>query len=382
MRIVVGGGGLARYPQGGGHWSWALQYLRGLKDLGHEVLLLQFLASTGSRATDRARADAFFARLEEYWAIDSTALLVLPQISDQRPESAEVAGIRASDFWQFVRSAQLLWSLAGGVQPPLRDMFVRRVLVDVDPGHLQLGPDPNRLRQHDAFLTIGLKVHTPDCLIPTLGVKWHAFTPFVYLRDWERSDEDRADAPFSSVSHWSWGGEVELGSRVISTSKRDAYLRWLDLPRRAGRGFELATKLFREDDSGDWQTLSEHGWSIVDPWEVASTPSRYKTYIASSRAELCCPKPIWRELRTGWFSDRSVAYLASGKPVLAEATGFEDLLPCGAGLIAFRTWEEVLAGVAQIDADYRRHSLAAAEMAAQYFSSRIVLPKMLEASFV
>jgi hypothetical protein len=282
---------------------------------------------------------------------------------------------------EFARSSDLLWSLAAGVARPLRDLFKRRVLVDVDPGHLQLGPDEADLQQHDAFLTVGLNAGAPDCLMPRLGRSWHVFAPFVYLPDWHAAHADDRDAPFSTITHWNWGGEVRLGAQVISVSKRDAYLRYAELPRLAQRRFELAAKIFSDDGSGDWQRLRAAGWSIVDPWEVAGTPESYRRYIAASRAELSCPKPIARKLRTGWFSDRSVAYLASGKPVLAEKTGFENALPCGEGLLAFTTLEEALAGVAEIDASYARHSAAAREMAAAHFDSAVVLPRMLEASF-
>jgi hypothetical protein len=124
----------------------------------------------------------------------------------------------------------------------------------------------------------------------------------------------------------------------------------------------------------------DHNWRLVNPWEVAASPMDYRGYIARSRAEFGCPKPIFRELRTGWFSDRSACYLASGRPVLAEDTGFSEHLPIGEGLLAFCDTNSALAGVAAIDADYTRHMRAARAIAEDLLDSRRCLPAMLAAS--
>src|SRR5688572_1727357 len=128
MRIVLGGGGVAKYLQGGGHWSWVLQYLRGLSALGHDVLFMQFLVTSGSRDADAARARTVLAQIEDCWPGGMTALLILPATGDQNPDTAEVIGVDAGRFRDFVRTADVLWSLAGGVQKVLRDRFRRRVL--------------------------------------------------------------------------------------------------------------------------------------------------------------------------------------------------------------------------------------------------------------
>lgn len=170
------------------------------------------------------------------------------------------------------------------------------------------------------------------------------------------------------------------GGRVLSNSKRDGYFRYIELPKRARRPFELAAQIYPDDQTGvrDRERLQGHGWNLVDPWEVAGSPGAYQHYIAGSRAEIMCPKPIFRELKTGWFSDRSACYLASGRPVLAEDTGFTDYLPTGKGLLAFRDLSEAVAGVAEIDSNYAEHMQAARELAEEFFDYRKVLPKMLE----
>jgi hypothetical protein len=195
---------------------------------------------------------------------------------------------------------------------------------------------------------------------------------------WNFAPDPGRKTPFSSVTHWTWG-ELWLQDRVLSISKRDAYLRYLELPQRTMRPFELAANIHPEDQTGDRELLCSHGWKLVDPWQVAVSPQAYQNYIARSRAEISCPKPIYRELKSGWFSDRSAAYLASGRPVLAEDTGFSDHFPTGEGLLMFHDLSEAIVGVADIDANYERHRRAAREFAEEFLDSRRSLETMLAA---
>jgi hypothetical protein len=156
-------------------------------------------------------------------------------------------------------------------------------------------------------------------------------------------------------------------------------LRYLEIPQWHRRAFELAANIPPRDKTGDRELLLKMGWNLVHPHQIARTPTSYQNYIKQSRTEFCCAKPIYRELKSGWFSDRSVSYLASGRPVLAENTGFSDCLPTGRGLLSFANWEEALAGVEEIDRNYSLHMRAARELAEEYFSSERWLPAMLTA---
>ena len=158
-----------------------------------------------------------------------------------------------------------------------------------------------------------------------------------------------------------------------------AFLRYLEMPQRTSRTFELAANIHPNDTTGDRELMLEMGWNLVNPHLVARSPSIYQEYIRKSRAEFSCPKPIYRELKTGWFSDRSAAYLASGRPVLAENTGFKDHLPTGSGLISFDDLDEAQAGVAEIDGNYPRHSRAARALAEEFLNAEKSLPAMLSA---
>ena len=389
MLIVLGNSSLARYQRGGGHWAVRLQYLLGLRALGHEVLLLELLTASGNPSRDESRIRAFFGRLAHYGLEDCGALLlftgknvtgsetpdVIQDIDAGRPFGKTLGRIK-----EIIKNADMLWNDCCGIRQPLLGMFKRRVLIDLDPGHLQVsaltwGMD---IPDHHAFLSVGGKLNDTDCEVPTLDVKWHTFTPFVYLPLWNVKPGPGRDRPFSSVTHWAWG-ELWWNGRVLSLAKRDGYLPYIDLPVRAARPFELAVRFKPTDESGDRERLLKHGWHLVDPWEVTASPADYQAYIAGSRAEFCCPNPIFRDLKTGWFSDRSACYLASGRPVLAEETGFSERLPTGKGLLVFRTLEEAVAGVAEIDGRYEDHMRAARGLAEEFLGSQRCLEAMLSA---
>jgi hypothetical protein len=383
MQITLAFGSLAGYLEGGGLWAWAVEQLLGIDALGHDVFWLESLASTGDAGRDQQRIDTFFSRVKVFGFEGRCALLLFdPALSDddRTLEAATAYALSKERIREIARSADLLWNVCGGLRRPLLSLFRRRALIDWDPGILQASALSHDLSIHDhhVFFSVGGKLPDPDCEVPRLGVSWHTFRPFVYLPLWPARPAPEPRAPFTSVVHWTWG-ELWLHDRVLSQAKRDGYLRYVALPRKAGRPFELATTIYPDDGSGDRELLLRNGWTLVDPHDVAGTPDAYRRYIARSRAEIACPKPVYRDLKTGWLSDRSARYLASGRPVLAEETGFSDHLPTGMGLVAFRNPEEALEGVADIDANYDRHSRAAREIAEEFLDSGRCLPEMLSA---
>jgi hypothetical protein len=381
LRIAIGDSSLVRYPQGGGHWTVYLQYLLGLRALGHEVTLLELVWSTGEEREDQVRIARFIERLARYGLGDRAAVLLFPKGQEaQELDSALSHPGQRADIKSLLRHTDVFWNCCCGIRQPLLDLFPRRALLDLDPGHLQISAltEAMDVERHHAFLTVGRRLGQPGCDVPTLGLSWKTFTPFVYLPMWQAQPDPGYRAPFSSITHWEWG-ELSWGGCRLSISKRDAYLRFLDLPTRAGRPFELAANIHPDDATGDRELLERHGWRLSDPWEVADSPEAYQAYIGRSRAEFGCAKPIFCELRTGWFSDRSACYLASGRPVLAEDTGFSEHLPVGEGLLSFNNMDEALSGVREIDRNYARHSRAARAFAEAFLDSGRVLGSMIEA---
>lgn len=382
MRIVVGSDSLASYLQAGGHWMWCLSYLQGLQALGHDVYLLELVHSSGDDLEDGLRVQRFLRQMARF-GFDGRCIPVVCHSAKAEVDlgTADLCGWSPQALDRLIRSADSLWNLAGQIQGPLLNRFTHRVFVDVDPGHLQvsaltwdLGLD-----QHDAFLTVGANLHAPSCGVPTLGLRWNSFLPFVHIPSWRALPDPGPSAPFTSITHWTWA-ELRHDARVLSISKRDAYLSHVALPMLARRPFELAAGLAADDPTDDRERLTAHGWRVANPWKVASSPERYRRYIALSRAEICCPKPIHVQLRTGWVSDRSVCYLATGRPVLVEETACSDFVPTGTGLLTFATTGEAVEAVAEVDGNYQRHAAAARALAEEYFDSDTTLPRMIEAS--
>jgi len=381
LRIVLANSSLAGYPEAGGLWMLYLQYLLGMLQLGHDVHWLELLSPHEDPNRTRQCIARFFGPMREFDLSDRCSLLVHDgEREPQALDRIEIHGRTREDIREIARSADLLWNLCGALRRPLLTLFRRCAFVDLDPGHLQVSALSwdLELGAHQVFLTVGSKINDGDCAVPRLGLDWQPFVPFVYLPLWDVAPDPGHTAPFTSVTQWNWD-EVWMGDRVLSISKRQAYLRYLDLPRCAGRPFELAANIHPEDTTGDRDLLQSNGWRLVDPHLVAGSPGAYREYIALSRAELCCPKPIFRLLETGWLSDRSVCYLAGGRPVLMEDTGLGEHLPTGEGLLVFHDMAEAVVGVAEIDGRYANHCRAARELAEQFFDSQRCLAAMLSA---
>jgi hypothetical protein len=381
VRIVLGNRSLATYFEGGGLWSWFLQYPIALKAAGHTVFWLELLQSSESREADLRMMRRFYDRLRRYDLSDNCILLVFRKSLDHQPlEEAEVFGSSTSQVQRVIGEADLLLNFACALRQPLLSLFKRRALLDGDPGHLQIAQSivDLDLDHHDVFLTVGARINASDSLIPKLGHDWRAFEQLIYLPLWKSASEPERGSPFTSITEWTWE-ELHYAGRIFSVSKRDAYLKYIELPRLVGSPLELATNIGPSDPAGDRNRLAENGWTIADPHQVAYCPERYREYICASRGEFMCPKPIHVQLRTGWFSERSVAYLASGRPVVAEETGFSERIPTGIGLLAFRDLSTAAAAIAEVDANYERHQRAARALVEAYFDWRKTVEIILSA---
>jgi hypothetical protein len=379
MRIVLASATVAQYPNGGGHWHWRLQYPLGLLALGHDVLWLEVLRASGDRARDLNLVGSFLERTAKYDLRNRAVVALARDTPLGNLAQAEIYGATREEIARLIREADLVWNFWYGLKAPLLSEFRRRVFLDVDPGHFHVcaASFPElEIDDHDAYLTVGLKINDADCGIPLLGRKWHSFRPFSFAPANKAETNPGMEAAFTSITHWTWE-ELHFNRRVLSVSKRAAYLNFAELPLRTKRQFELAANL----PPGDEPLFHSNGWRLVDPNRIAASPEQYLDYIHQSRAEFMCPKPIHVDLKTGWFSDRSATYLSSGRPVLAQDTGFSEKLPTGLGIVTFNNLEEAAAGVADIDADYDRHRRAASELAEQLFSPRKCLEEMLSASF-
>jgi hypothetical protein len=286
---------------------------------------------------------------------------------------------------QFARGADLLINISGHVTSDLvLDGVQRLAYLDQDPVYTQLWQaeydQDLGLARYDVFFTVGLNIGTPASPIPDCGIEWHTTLPPVVPDLWACPGPASHAPPHRFTTVASWGGYGDLCFRgEWYRSKYDEVRRFADLPRRAGPQFqfELLLKDFRDDDPGVG-LLRNSGWCVRKSGAEATDLSAYRDYIAHSSAEIGITKGAYVKGRSGWFSDRTASYLASGRPALAQSTGFEQHLPTGAGLLCFNEVEDAAARAEDITRNHRSHCRAAREMAAEYLDYRKVLPAMLD----
>ncbi len=367
LKILLAGMVAGDPRQGGASWA-VLQYVAGLTELGHEVLLVEPVA---------APALAPHGGVARYFR-------ALPFLGGRAAllsrDGDETVGLPYENLVEFARGADLLLNVSGMLRDErLLEAVPVRAFLDLDPGFNQVwhstGADMG-IELHTHFATVGVRIGAEDCPIPTLGRDWIPTLPPVALAHWPAADAAPARDAFTSVGHWRSYGSIE--HEGVRYGQRAHALRPLfELPRRASARFELALGI-HPDEVDDLRALRENGWGLLDPDEVAGTPEAYAEFVRGSKAELCVAKSGYVDSRSGWFSDRSACYLASGRPVVAQDTDFGEALPVGEGLIAFDDVDGAAVAVAAVEADYGRHARAAREVAESHLDSRKVLPRLLE----
>jgi len=365
LKILLAGMVAGNPHQGGASWA-VLQYVAGLESLGHEVLLVEPVAAASLHSgpvVDYFRS----LPLREGGA----ALLAQP--------GSETLGLSYSEVTAFAAQADLLLNISGMLRDErLIEAIDVRAFLDLDPGFNQVWHEQGEdmgFDLHTHFLTVGGLVGTQGCPIPTCGRDWIATLPPVTLEHWSvEPDRPRRDA-FTTVGHWRSYGSIE--HEGIHYGQRAHSLRELiGLPRVAEQRFQLALGIDPRE-LADLEALSRNGWQLLDPTRVAGTPAAYRDFVRGSKAELCVAKSGYVASRSGWFSDRSACYLASGRPVVAQETGFAQRLPTGEGLLAFATTREAAQSVAEVAAHPDRHRAAARALAEEHLDARKVLPDLL-----
>lgn len=351
----------------GGHAIHVLHVLEGLRRLGHEVLFLEFL----DEPPDAATRSTFGRILGER----AGALL--------HTDSAEsFAGLSREGVAAFAGDADALISLAAHYRSepwPLLEAVRPRILIEQDPGYTHtwaIEGDPREIfGEQDFLFTVGANVGTSRSPIPNCGLPWHPLWPPVVL-DWWAGEHPLLRDRFTTVGAWRDYGYIELGGLVMGP-KVEEFTKFIELPRLVGEELELTLAI--DDDDPDRPVLSDHGWRLEDP-ALVSTPERFREYVSGSLAEFSCAKGGYVGTRSGWFSDRSACYLAAGRPVVLQATGFEDIIPTGLGVFAVRDAGEAAEAIAAVRADYARHSRAAREIAQEFFDAEKLMAEMLERS--
>ena len=376
---IAVGGSLAQRPQRGGHAWVFLQYLLGFRRLGWDVVFIDRLEPDmcvdehGQVTTLEMSVNLRYLErvMERFGLGDSWALLF--------DGGREVVGMDRGQLLQRLRSSALLLNVMGFIDDvDVLTAVPQRVFLDIDPGFGQMWQAlglHETFRDHDAYVTIGENIGRPTCLIPSCGIDWVTTKQPVVLDEWPFLDHE--GAAFTSVGSWRGPfGPVVFEGRTFGLRVHE-FRRFVTLPARTGEQFEVALDIDGSDDA-DRRLLREHGWGAADPIKVAADVDSYRSYVSGSRGELMIAKNMYVQASSGWFSDRSICYLASGRPVIAQDTGLTDLLPLGEGLLVFSTPDEAVACVEQVVADWPRHAKAARRISEEHFASDRVLSSLLE----
>jgi hypothetical protein len=378
---VVYAGYLVRFPLGGYAWQ-VLHYLTGLRELGWDVFFYEDTAHT-EHAFDPER-DLFDVEYG-YGCRFLADFLGRHGFGDRwvfhdvRRDHYE--GLDRDATEQLFREARVLIN-AGGVHrfSPERRRGKTTVYLDMDPGFTQLrlaGGDQGLaelVREHDRLFTFGENIGTGRCSIPAGPFDWRPTRQPIALEHWPVSAAP-ADTPFTTIGRWDSGGrDVEVEGQLYTWRKRTEWQKLMQLPARSGARFDIAMDV---RDALDRAQLVANGWQVRDPVALSADPDAYRAFIQSSAGEVTTAKDVNVRLRSGWFSDRSACYLASGRPVVVQDTAFDDILPTGEGLFSFRTLDEAVAAVGAICSDPARHQAAARAIAEQYFAAPDVLRALL-----
>ncbi|MFN8625371.1 MAG: hypothetical protein U0587_05245 [Candidatus Binatia bacterium] len=377
---IVLAGYLVRCPLGGYAWQ-ALHFLLGLRAVGFDSYFYEDTAYYGDcfdpvsghmhvpPDAGVAFAADFFQRFGfgQHWAFWDA-------------EADRHYGLSRVDTQTLLHDARAVITLAPVNRLPRHQRQVR-IFIDIDPAFTQIraaGGDPALtalLSEHDLHFTIGENIGMPDCIIPTGPFVWRPTRQPIAVDLWSPLPSD-ARAAFTTIGRWDERRrDLEFKGQVYAWSKRTEWMRFLELPQRTGERFAVAMDV--GSAPGDSDLLVRHGWDITDPVAASRDAVHYRDFIRQSKGEFTTAKDLNVRLSSGWFSDRSACYLAAGRPVVTQDTGFGRCLPTGAGLYAVRTLDEAVVAVSRVTANYESNAAAARRLAAEYFDAGTVLAQIL-----
>jgi hypothetical protein len=415
LRIIVTGL-VGLYPVGGVAWDY-LQYVIGLAKLGHDVYYYE----------DTWRWP--YHPLEKQYTADGSysAKYIGDFFKDYAPELKDKwhyfhlhetsFGIDRVAFNEVAKQADLFLNISGACAIPeqLSPQCIK-VFLDTDPGYNQIvfserfswsenvGRWCQNVAEHDRHFTYAENIHNNDCLIPSIGFNWKTTRMPIVRGLWDLppiSLKGSKPAPWTTVMSWNAFKGKLIYQEVEYKSKGAEFEKFMSLPKRIKVPFFIAvggiTTPFKWFEKHDWRLVSRflserarqrkfkqlgsYGWQVGEAPNLTSSPQQYCELIANSRGELSVAKNVYVALHTGWFSCRSACYLAAGKPVVVQDTGFSSILPTGAGIMPFLTLEEAVAAIETVEGDYERHAKAARVIAEEYFDSDKVLNQFIEEAF-
>jgi hypothetical protein len=381
MATVVVAGAIANKVHNGGEAWVRLSWIEGLARLGCEVVFAEQIDSASCVGTDGEPAPfaesanrAYFAQVMKDFGLQDRSALICT-------DTGESEGMDAARLADVAAGADLLVNVSGHLRlPAVLPRFQRRAYVDLDPGFTQIWHEQGAdlgLGDHELHFTVGENIGRPVCDIPTAGFDWLPVPPPVVLDRWPVASDGDA-CRFTTVAGWRGAfGRVEHDGRSYGLKVHE-FRKVIDLPARApALTFELALDI-HPGDYGDRTALELGGWRLVDPRAASRGPHEFHDYVQGSGAEFSVAQGIYVETHSGWFSDRTVRYLASGRPALVQDTGFSSNYPATEGLVAFDSVGDAAAQAKRIAEDHQAHSAAARALAEERFDSDLVLARFLE----
>jgi hypothetical protein len=382
-KIVVMGF-MGSCPIAGVIWQH-IHYVVGLQRLGHDVFYIEDSARLpynpetfevnnefdyAARLLNRLSREFGF---KNRWAFCARYLAGNP-----------TAGLPLKRIRQLYRDADAILNICGA-QEFNDDLLVsdRILYIESDPGVEQIKIDKgakattNYLQRHRALFTFGENVGTKSFPVPTHGFKWLPTRQPVVTDLWKTQRAPPRAAVFTSVANWSTSGLKDItwrGDKYLWSKSRE-FLRFISAPKKSGETFELATNI---EDANTRAKFLRNGWRLHSPLQLSVDYWLYRDYIRRSKGEFTVAKDQYIRLNTGWFSDRSACYLAAGRPVIIQETGFTKIYGGKAGLLSFRSLNEIVDAVKVINADYAKHSRAARSLAREFFEAENVLKSILD----
>ncbi len=382
-RIVVMGF-MAGIPVAGVVWQH-LHYIVGLQRLGYEVFYcedsarLVYHPGNFSYGTDWSYVPDLLDRLGRRFGFEGRWGFCARFLPDQ-----PTAGLSREKIRDLIRTSDAALNICGTqeIHEELHGAS-NLIYVESDPGleqvRLDNGDNSPReyLDRHRALFTFGENIGSPEFPVPLHGYRWLPTRQSVVTDLWKASAPPPSDAVFTTIANWNTSGlkDIEWRGDKYHWSKSLEFLRFADAPEQIGEPVEMATNI---KDTATRTQLESHGWRLIEATPISDDLDAYVRYIQQSRGEFTVAKDQYVRLHTGWFSDRTACYLAAGRPVITQETGFSRHLPTGRGLLTFRTAEEIAEAARSIRADYAAHCRAAHEIAAEYFEATKVVASILD----
>lgn len=381
-RLIVMGF-MGTCPIAGVLWQH-LHYIVGLQRLGHEVFYIEDSArnfynpATFDVGLDTSHCAAVLKELarafgfEGRWAVCARQAPGMPCM-----------GLTRSQIRELYRSADAILNVCGAQE--LHDDLTgldSLIYIESDPGVEQIKVDSGDertityLRAHRVLFTFGENIGRPGFPVPLHGLNWLPTRQPVVLDFWHTESPPPGHAVFTTIANWSTAGKKDItwrGSNYL-WNKAPLFLQFAAAPKHVGEPLELATDI---KDPATRHLLQNNGWRLADPHTLSANWQAYRAYIQASKGEFTVAKDQYVRLHTGWFSDRSACYLAAGRPVITQQTGFTSFYGGQEGLFAFSTPEDIAEAASAIRADYSRHSRAARAIAEEFFAAEKVLASLL-----